>query len=259
MTKEHFMLDVAAVTDIGLIRESNEDSYAIDKKTGLFVLADGLGGHSGGEVASKLAVDTITTFFKRLPKEARESSVTKTIRNAVQAAHENIIKESVVNPILAGMGSTLVLALIRERTLYVANVGDSRAYLYHDNNLRLLSYDHSVVSELIKQGEITKDEARRHPQRNLVTQVIGINPFTDCYQKKLELCGGDIIMLCSDGLWDMISDKEIEEIIKNEEEPKNLCSDLINAAKDAGGRDNITIVVIKVRSNLNRKNKNACS
>lgn len=256
MTKKHFILDVAAVTDVGLIRESNEDSYAIDKKTGLFVLADGLGGHSGGEVASKLVVDTITTFFKRLPKETKESNIAKTIRNAAQEAHENIVKESAASTMFRGMGTTLALALIRGLNLHIANVGDSRVYLYRNRSLRLVSSDHSVVGELMKQGEITKDEARSHPQRNLVTQVIGINPFTECYQKKLALSGKDIIMLCSDGLWDMVPDEEIEEIIsRNEKEPKNLCNDLINTAKGAGGKDNITVIVIKIKSNLNRKKK----
>jgi protein phosphatase len=154
------------------------------------------------------------------------------------------------------MGTTLVLALIRGINLYIANVGDSRVYLYRNRSLRLLSSDHSVVAELMKQGEITKDEVRSHPQRNLVTQVIGINPFTECYQKKLELSGEDIIMLCSDGLWDMISDEEIKEIIvKNEKKPKNLCNDLIRAAKGAGGKDNITVIVIRIKGSALRKNK----
>ena len=240
------ILETAGVTDVGLVRESNEDYYTIDRESDLFVAADGLGGRSGGEVASKVAVDSIVSSIKKSLKEALKDNFIQTINKAIKEAHQVVLKEAISNPLLMGMGTTLVLALFRSPDeLYIANVGDSRGYLYRDNKLQLLSKDHSLVAELVERGEITQEEARTHYQRNIVTQVIGIDPLTDCFQKKVELREGDIILLCSDGLWDMLTDKEIEGIIAKNGSPQKLCNDLVSAAKTAGGEDNVTVIVAK--------------
>jgi protein phosphatase len=241
------VLEAGNATDVGLIRENNEDSCYVDKENGLFIVADGLGGHAGGEIASKLAVEAIANFFKK-EQEGSKKNFMQSIKNAVQEAHEIILKEQIADPLLRGMGTTLVLGLFEDAgNLYVANVGDSRAYLCRDNKLLLLSEDDSLVANLVKQGRITEDQARAHYKRNIVTQVIGINPFSECHQKKVNLRDKDIIALCSDGLWDMLSDKEIEKIITKEGSSQKLCYDLINAAKNAGGEDNITVIIIKVK------------
>lgn len=243
--KKEFFLNIGSATDTGLIRKSNEDCCAVNEKNGLFIVADGLGGRSGGEVASKLAADSIIIFFKKSLKEKSRDDFNQNIKKAIKEAHEIILKASISNPSLSGMGTTLVLALFNGLSdLHIANVGDSRAYLYRNNKLSLLSKDHSLVAELVEEGKITKEEARTHRQRNIVTQVIGIDPFTECYQKKVNLKEKDTIILCSDGLWDMLSDEEIKEVLAKKKSPKSSCEELINAAKLAGGEDNITVIVI---------------
>lgn len=246
--KKIFNFEIGSITDIGLVRENNEDSYAFDQKDGLFVIADGLGGYSGGEVASKLAVNTIMSFLKKDLKAMQKKDIDKSIKNGIKEAHELIAKESIANSLLRGMGTTLVLALFKAMGyLYITNVGDSRAYLYRSKKLSLLSEDHSLVSNLVKQGKITKEESWAHPQRNIVTSVIGIGPLPECYQKKINLRNNDIVILCSDGLWDMLPDKEIENIVaKKNNNLQNLCQELVDAAKNAGGEDNITIIAVKV-------------
>ena len=244
--KENLILETAGASEVGLVRESNEDYYAVDRERGLFIVADGLGGRSGGEVASKLAVDSIASLLKKYLKVEREDSFAQSINKAIKETHEVVLKKSNSSPLLKGMGTTIVLALFKSpRDLYIANVGDSRGYLYRDNKFQLLSKDHSLVAELVEQGKITEEEARSHCQRNIVTQVIGIEPLTECFQKKVELEEKDIILLCSDGLWDMLTDKEIEGIIAKNGSPQKLCHDLVSAAKTAGGEDNITVIVAK--------------
>jgi len=239
-------LEVAGETDIGLVREHNEDDYAIDEKKGLFIVADGLGGHEGGEVASKLAVKTILNSFEDFSSNELESeTIEDKINQSIQNAHNAIIDLSKQNPVLQGMGTTVVFAFWQPaNSLYIANVGDSRAYLLRNQKLELLTHDHSVVAQLVQQGKITPEEARIHRSRNIVTQSIGIELGMGCYQRRLALKEEDVIILCSDGLWDMLPDRIIEEIALKENTAQELCSSLIEAAKKAGGKDNITVVVI---------------
>lgn len=244
-----FVLKSFGITDVGLVREHNEDYYIIDEKLGLFIVADGLGGHKGGEVASRLATDTILKFFQEKPqKELEEATINNKIDQAIQKAHQAILTLSPQDDSLKGMGTTVVLAFFRPPDSFsIANVGDSRAYLFRNQKMELLTQDHSAVALLIQQGKITPVEARTHPSRNIVTQAIGIVGLAmGCYQRKLNLKDGDIIILCSDGLWDMLADESIEEIVLKERRPKELCSNLIEATKQAGGKDNITVIVVSV-------------
>jgi len=242
-------LEVVGETDIGLARDHNEDDYAIDMKKGLFIVADGLGGHEGGEVASKLAVKTILNFFEDFSGDELESeTIEDKINQSIQNAHNAIVELSEQNPGLQGMGTTIVLTYWQSpNLLYVANIGDSRAYLLCNQKLELLTQDHSIVAQLVQQGKITPEEARVHRSRNIVTQSIGIELGMGCYQRHLVLKEGDTIILCSDGLWDMLPDRIIEEIALKENTAQELCYSLIEAAKKAGGKDNITVIVILVK------------
>ena len=235
-------------SDLGLVREHNEDYYGLDKEQGLFIVADGLGGHQAGEVASKLATEAVLNFFKHTPKKESSQPVTdKNINRLIQKAHQVILDLSSEDDSLKGMGTTIVFGIFSPpHSFYLANIGDSRAYLYRDKKLQLLTQDHSVVAQLVSQGKITPQEAKTHNLRNIVTQALGIEIGMGCNQRKIDLEDKDLIILCSDGLWDMLSDKAIEEIASKENNPEKLCSDLIEAAKKEGGQDNITVIVILV-------------
>jgi protein phosphatase len=247
--REDLVLKSFGMSDVGLVRKHNEDYYAIDETQGLFIVADGLGGHEGGEIASKLATETIVEFFKEIPKKnLDDSSIDGKINEAIQKAHQAILNLFHQDKSLKGMGTTIVLALFKPpHSFYIANIGDSRAYLFRNQKMELITQDHSVVAQLVQQGKITPDEARTHRLRNIVTQAIGIDLNMGCYKRKISAKDEDTIILCSDGLWDMLSDETIKEICFKEREPKQLCSNLIESAKQAGGRDNITVVIISVK------------
>lgn len=245
------ILEVAGKTDIGLVREKNEDYFTIDEKIGLFIVADGLGGHAGGEIASKLAVESILSFFKEKP------ATKKHIEEAVEFAHQKIIDSSLNDHRLIGMGSTVVFALRRSlNSLYIANVGDARAYLSRDSELKLLTQDHSVVFELFRKGDIKFEEIRTHPSVNIVTQALGIEVDMGPYQAEVTLKDKDLIMLCSDGLWDMLSENNIQKIVNEKQHPEKICIELIEAAKAAGGRDNITVIVIRAAQSAKELKEN---
>ncbi len=246
-TKNKKVFEAYGATDTGLVRDTNEDSFIVDENLGLFIVADGLGGHNGGEIASRLAVEAIAAYFKEVSEAKVKADLKVCIGSAIQKAHEAIIKASTENPLLGNMGTVLVMGLIDpDGNLYIANVGDSRGYLYRNKKLHLLTKDHSLVASLVKEGKIKAEEARGYPLRNIVTQIVGIEPVDDYYQREAILKENDIIILCSDGLWDMLPDKNIEAWASREDDPRRLCLSLIDAAKASGGEDNITVIAIKV-------------
>lgn len=233
------------MTDTGLMREHNEDYYDIDKKLGIFVVADGLGGRKAGEVASKLAVKTISEFFKN---GVLGNDLSTNIKRAIEKAHKAIKNLATQDAVLAGMGTTIVLAVWQmPDTIYIANIGDSRAYLVRDAVISLLSQDHSRVAEMERQGFLSQGEARNHPWRNIVTRSVGIEIEGGPFQRETDLKENDIVLLCSDGLWDMLSDEAIREVTSRYTKPKEICAKLIEEANSRGGKDNITIIAISVK------------
>lgn len=241
------------MTDVGLVREHNEDYYDIDKTQGLFVVADGLGGHQGGEIASKLAVKTILESFEQ--NTASLEPALK-IKQAIEKAHQAIAGLAMQETALKGMGTTVVLALWQAPgTLHIANIGDSRAYLFRDREINLLSEDHSKVAEMVRQGFLSEEEARLHTWRNIVTRSIGIEIGDGPFQRKLDLKENDIILLCSDGLWDMLLDEDIAKIISLSEKPKDICAKLVEAANRCGGKDNITVIAISAKREAKKPKK----
>ncbi|MCL2150667.1 MAG: Stp1/IreP family PP2C-type Ser/Thr phosphatase [Coriobacteriia bacterium] len=232
-------LEYAAATSIGKLRSNNEDAYLLDEP--LFAVADGMGGHAAGEIAANLAITTL----KESPDDPTQPDI---LRQMVMAANVEVLEAPVKGYGRAGMGTTLTAAAIQNDRLLIAQVGDSRAYLLHDGQLRRLTRDHSMVQELLNAGEISEDEVREHPQRGIITRVLGYEYETqpDIYELRLE--AGDRLLLCSDGLHGMIDDSEIAAMLLTCH-PAQQCADtLVQAANAAGGLDNTTVVVIDIHA-----------
>ena len=243
------MVEVFGLSDVGCIRELNEDCYCIcgfgdNSERGFCILADGMGGHNAGEVASQNAVKLIAEEMNRL-LESGEKEIPGQLSRAVSAANTGVYTMASENPIPRGMGTTVVTAFIDDGTAYVANVGDSRAYAVRDDEIVQITTDHSVVSELVMRGTITKEEARLHPQKNIITRAVGTDKSvrTDIFEYNYS--PGDVMIICSDGLSTMLDDNRILEIIKSKKTSEDTVNSLIAAAKDEGGLDNITVICIR--------------
>jgi PPM family protein phosphatase len=226
-------ITAAAATDIGRVREGNEDAYLNDAP--LFAVADGMGGHQGGEVASRLALETLEVLFKR-----GRGTLADHLREANRAVFERSGRDAAV----AGMGTTLTAAVAEAGRLRLAHVGDSRAYLLRDGRLRMLTEDHTLVQRMVERGEITEQEANVHPHRSMLTRTIGTEPDVQIDEGVLDAQDGDRILLCSDGLTGMVGDEQIERILRDASEPRDAVRDLVRAANAAGGVDNITVIVL---------------
>jgi PPM family protein phosphatase len=224
-----------AATDIGRVRDRNEDAYLVDEP--LFVVADGMGGHRGGDVASRMAVDTIEALFRR-----GEGALTE----QVQEANRAVFERSSIDRSVAGMGTTLTAALVQGARARLAHVGDSRAYLLRGGDLKMLTEDHTLVQRMVQQGEITEAEAERHPQRSVVTRALGIEMSIPVDEAIVDLEPGDRLLLCSDGLTSMVDDRRVAEILEDEADPQAAAEALVRAANDGGGVDNTTVIVLAV-------------
>ncbi len=247
--KHKFVLNAEGLTDVGLLRENNEDYFVIKEQEDLFVVADGMGGAQGGEVASELAVESVINNLgdKMTGDEEAGKNFADMIKEAIQDANDTVIQKASADTGLRGMGATIVLALFEQPdVLHIANVGDARGYLFRDESLSQLTKDHSAVGELVRSGKLSAEEARVHRLRNIVTQAIGIDLVMRPHQETINLKDGDIIVLCSDGLWDMLPDEEIGRLISQEKDPGKLCRSLVDSANQADGEDNITVIVISV-------------
>jgi len=232
----------ATATDIGHMRDGNEDTVTPTEDgagAGPFIvaIADGMGGHVAGEVASRLAIDAAIV----VPVGASISP-----RTRVEAGNEAVMAASVDNPKLAGMGTTLTLAVFdAEGGIHVAHVGDSRLYMMRDGDLRQITTDHTWVTEMERRGQLTRDQAADHPKRHLLTRVLGMADV-EVDEDDLELRAGDRVLLCSDGLTTMLEDEPVQEILATAETPSDAVWALVEAANAAGGYDNTTVAVVDV-------------
>ena len=226
-------VDVGAATDIGQVRDGNEDSYLLLEP--LFAVADGMGGHLGGEVASNLALETIRDAFT-----AGEGSLV----DQVTSANRVVFERSQSDREVRGMGTTLTAALVEGAQVRLVHVGDSRCYLLRDGDLHMLTKDHTVVAKMVEEGEITAAEAENHPHRNIVTRVLGVESSVEVDEGILDLKDGDRLLLCSDGLTGMVSHGTIESVLRDEADPQRAVERLVRDANDAGGVDNITAVLL---------------
>lgn len=224
-------------TDIGYVRDHNEDSLIIIPP--LFAVADGMGGHEAGEIASEITVNTLAELA---PSHLDAEGLTA----AVEAANYNVMKAPRQGIGRDGMGTTLTAAMLEGERLLIAQVGDSRAYLLHKGHLQQITRDHSLMADLIEAGQITPEEARVHPNRSVITRAIGsdIHMRPDIYE--LNVDAGDRILLCSDGLSSMISNNAIESIMRRQSDAQHCADELVNAALENGGADNVTVVVADV-------------
>ncbi len=224
-------------TDIGYVRDHNEDSLIIIPP--LFAVADGMGGHEAGEIASEITVNTLAELA---PSHLDAEGLTA----AVEAANYNVIKAPRQGIGRDGMGTTLTAAMLEGERLLIAQVGDSRAYLLHKGHLQQITRDHSLMANLIEAGQITPEEARVHPNRSVITRAIGsdIHMRPDIYE--LNVDAGDRILLCSDGLSSMISNNAIESIMRRQSDAQHCADELVTAALENGGADNVTVVVADV-------------
>ncbi|MGD2127443.1 MAG: Stp1/IreP family PP2C-type Ser/Thr phosphatase [Desulfobacteraceae bacterium] len=240
----------------GLIRDHNEDSFMNNDKDGLFLVADGMGGLSKGDLASRIAIETIQDFIRKSrleditwPTKLRQHYSLEENRflAAISLANWNIFNEMLRNPKNTAMGTTLVGLLVDGEKLVLANIGDSRAYRIRDNTIQQLTNDHSLVMEEVRRGLITQEEARAHPQKHIVSRALGISDSPEVDISSLEVQENDLYLLCSDGLSDMVPDEEIRFLVQsNRNNPlKELGQKLIDAANNRGGKDNITIVLAR--------------
>ena len=242
---------VCGLSDVGRVRELNEDNWHIeplDDDMLLYAVADGMGGHDRGEVASQIAVDTLFTAAKDAFSGVPDYEVTtlrEMLRQAVQTANRAVVTAGEEND--SNMGTTLTCGLLyKGREAVVANVGDSRAYLLRDGDLRAISQDHSLVAYLVQLGELTAEEARTHPSGNILVRSIGSMPEVEVDVYHVAVQAGDRIMICSDGLWGELPDADIQEIMTTNTVPLDACQALIDRANEAGGRDNTTLVIVDV-------------
>jgi protein phosphatase len=235
-------------TDVGLKRANNEDCFLMDPDLGLYIVADGMGGHSGGEVASHLAVKTIREIIIESYEKDAGIKPQDLLLRAYASASQVIFEKSLSEVDLKGMGTTLVVALIRDNKIYIANVGDSRAYLITPDGMWQMTEDHSLVNEQIKAG-IIKDDAKAKYAKNIITRSVGFERNTVCDVLEKTLDFEDSYLICSDGLTGMIEDKEIYAIAQ-ETAPEKVVQELIVEAKNKGGLDNVTVMYITVSKTM---------
>ena len=250
-------MKVAYKTDVGRKRQNNEDSFYVDLEKRLFIVADGMGGHQAGEVASQIAVESLKNSLSTLRLNEMESEKIKEhILRAMMNAHKDIIEKAKTDINLAGMGTTVVLALGIDDKYYISHVGDSRAYLIRNKNITQLTDDHTVVAELLKVKMITPEKVKTHHMRHVLTQALGSNTQIIPSIQDITLEEGDILLLCTDGLTDMLSDEEILSIVdEHGEDIKKSVQVLVDIANEKGGKDNITVLLIlhsEVNKNLRK-------
>lgn len=236
----------ASATHVGRVRQENED-YLIAKRP-VFIVADGMGGHNAGEVASKLAADTALKVISSADGEDKLS----TLKKAVEEANRKVIEKAYKIQAQNGMGTTFTGAYIDGLTAYFAHIGDSRAYLLRGSKLKQLTEDHSLVAEMVKQGKITNTEASQHPYRNVITRAIGSDPNLQVDLFSYSLRPGDRLLITSDGLTGLVKDNEIKKLMANEK-AKTACDQLVKAANNKGGPDNISVILVEIEENESRQ------
>jgi PPM family protein phosphatase len=245
-------IEAAGLSDVGCQRENNEDSYlywepaeadAFRQKGRLAVIADGMGGHEGGQEASRLAVETVREIYD----EGFHGDPLAALVAAFHAAHERILNYAERHPAFHGMGTTCTAAVVRAGQLYFAHIGDSRLYLINGSGIARLTRDHSYVGRLVESGLVSAAEAEHHPQRHILTGALGSgNDITvDVNEQSIPLREGDEILLCTDGLWSVVSEKELYDAVRNNA-PVEACAALVKLARQRGGPDNITLQVLRV-------------
>jgi protein phosphatase len=240
------------LSDKGLSRTHNEDSFFADKDLGLFVVADGMGGHAAGDIASNMAVEALSGYIRKSrtgvgprigPSDSGRSDASNRLVSGIGLANQVVCHAAKTNPSWRGMGTTIVAALADGDRVSIAHAGDSRAYLVRSGTISQLTDDHSVVAEQVRKGLISREEAEASGIRNLITRALGSDEALEADVTEIHIIDGDRLLLCSDGLNTMVADKEILMIMASDNAPESACTRLVEAANKNGGKDNVTVVV----------------
>jgi protein phosphatase len=246
---------IGFATHVGMHRQLNEDSMASlevtaayeskTRKRVLLLVADGMGGHNAGEIASKIGSETIVNALAQMlsSKDENASRYDETLRAAISLANQRILEASVQTPGSEGMGTTITLAIIDGNQLHSANVGDSRCYIINEEDVWQFTKDHSYVQQLVDQGQITCEEARTHPRRNEITRVVGYYGVVEVDTGITSLDQNDLVLICSDGLTAYVEDDELKRIVLDHTDPQKACDELVELANSRGGRDNISVII----------------
>jgi serine/threonine protein phosphatase PrpC len=247
------VLRYAAATHTGLVRDINEDYHKVIKPKGgsglpvVFIVADGMGGHNSGEVASRLAVECAEELFAQYDEETlKQKSIPDVVREIIERANTKVYEKACTDIEYVGMGTTVTMSVFMGRQVVTGHVGDSRLYLVSNSTIKRVTNDHSLIEELIRNGTITRAEASNHPNKHIITKALGCDRelTADIYETHIN--PGDKMLLCTDGLTNMVDDEEILNILTNEEEPENACKSLVEKAIKNGGTDNVTVIVVYV-------------
>lgn len=237
------ILVAAGSSDVGLRRRENQDHYVVVPDLGLYAVADGMGGHSAGRVASRLAVDGLIDALERRVDSAER--LNERLRAAVHDANSVVFRASQERPGCAGMGTTLVAFLSDGRRAALAHVGDSRAYLVREGRIRQLTDDHSIVGELLRRNQISENDAREHPHRHVLTRALGVRDQVEPDLAEFGPAPGDVFVLCSDGLTTHVEDHDIAKIVSSDPDLQEAAESLVDLANGRGGEDNTTVLLIR--------------
>lgn len=242
-------MEIGVKTHVGMIRDNNQDAYYISSRESfpLFIIADGMGGHKAGEIASNMAIEIISQrlekYFNNLALD--DDTIEGEIKSSIYEANKKIYQKSLEDERFSGMGTTVTLAYRVNEKIYIGHVGDSRAYLLRKDELSQVTEDHSLVEELIRNGSISREEARNHPQRNIITRAVGTSEEIESDLIVIEKMENDILLLCTDGLTNMLDNDEIKGALLNKDNLQMACEYLVKLSNDKGGFDNITILAAK--------------
>jgi len=251
-----FKVESTGFTHVGLKRTLNEDSFAVAGNENLFIVADGMGGHNSGEIASKVAIESVTNFFRAtsLDEEltwpynldAGMSMAENRLMVSIKLGNARIYEISRKNLNFQGMGTTVVAAYFEKNTLYIGHVGDSRGYRFREGALTQLTEDHSLLNQALKYRQMSEEEIAKFPQKNVIVRAMGIKPDVEVDLLRHRVQKGDVYLLCSDGLSGMVTDREMQEVLANTRDLKLACNLLIQKANAHGGNDNITVVLVRI-------------
>jgi protein phosphatase len=244
---------VAGRTDVGCVRANNEDNFGYDSRYGIFVVCDGMGGQAAGEVASKMGVDILLDYFRKLgaasntsPANGQQASGAESLASAIQLANRTIFHAGQEQNGRGGMGSTIVAVLVRGNELAIGHVGDSRIYLIRQGTIQQLTQDHSLVMEQVRRGYITLEQAQKSEMQNIILRALGSEESVEADVEDLVALPGDLLLMTSDGLTRHVSDEEILAIVQRSRDLEQGCNKLVEIAKERGGDDNITCLLVRV-------------
>lgn len=238
-------MEIFAKTHTGMVRDNNEDFFVYDDNLNFFVVADGIGGHNAGEVASELACSIILDNFKKHYDDYSDK-LPLLLSKSIEKANKAVYMKSLENEMFEGMGTTITLGILSSGVVYAAHVGDSRMYIISDGKMAQATKDHTLVNELLKNGSISIEEARVHPQRNIITKAVGSSEKLVVDIFELEVEESNVLLLCSDGLTDTTTDEDILDIINASSNYDEACENLVSKANDSGGSDNITVMLVRI-------------